>query len=118
MGNKKNTAKSSTLSKDDQVVVITGNNRGKVGKVISVNNEYVVVEGVNVRKKHMKATQQNQKGKIIDFEAPIHCSNLMHYHEDRAVRVKTKVTKEGEKILYYLHNGEEVHYKTIKKAKS
>src|SRR6476620_12375133 len=102
----------STLNKDDQVVVLAGNDRGKIGKVISVKNDRVIVEGVNVRKKHLKPTQKNEKGRIIDLEIAIHRSNVMHYHENRAVRLKRKTTKEGEKILYYLHNGEEIHYRT------
>lgn len=106
------------LNKDDQVVVIAGNDKGKTGKVISVKDDRVVVEGINVRKKHLKPNQKNEKGKIIDVEISIHRSNVMHFHEDKAVRLKTKTTKDGEKILYYKHNGQEIHYRTIKKAKS
>ncbi len=64
------------VRKGDTVYVITGNDRGKSGKIIACKGERVVVEGVNIRKKHMRPTQQNQKGQIIDIERPIHISNV------------------------------------------
>lgn len=64
------------LKKGDVVFVIAGNDRGKEGKVRFIKNERVVVEGINVRKKHMKRTQENKKGQIIDMEMPIHISNV------------------------------------------
>jgi large subunit ribosomal protein L24 len=65
------------VRKGDQVMVIAGDNKGKTGQVIQVIPEKnrAVVEGVNIVKKHVKATQ-NEEGGIQEMEAPIHISNL------------------------------------------
>jgi len=60
------------LRQGDEVIVIAGNDRGRKGKVLSINRDRILIEGINVRKKHMKPTQQNQKGQIIDIERAIH----------------------------------------------
>jgi len=67
------------IKKDDNVVVITGNSRGKSGKVLKVfpKQQRVIVEGVNIRKRHSKPTQAIPQGGIIEKEAPIHISNVM-----------------------------------------
>ena len=66
------------IKRDDMVVVLTGRDRGKQGKVLQVlpKKERVVVEGVNVVKRHVRRSQQNQQGGIIDKEAPLHISNV------------------------------------------
>jgi large subunit ribosomal protein L24 len=64
------------LTVGDQVVVIRGNDKGKRGKVSKLVNERVVVEGVNVVKRHLKQTPQRPGG-ILDVEAPISRSNVM-----------------------------------------
>ena len=65
--------------KGDRVRVLRGNDRGKEGTVLRVDREKgrVVVEGVNVRKRHRKPSAINPEGGIISFEAPIHASNVM-----------------------------------------
>jgi len=67
------------IHKNDTVTVISGNARGKVGKVLKVFNETerVIVEGVNIIKRHSKPTQKNPQGGIVQKEAPIHVSNVM-----------------------------------------
>lgn len=67
------------IKKNDTVKVITGNYKGKTGKVLKVFPavERVIVEGVNIRKRHTKASQKNPQGGIIEKEAPIHVSNVM-----------------------------------------
>lgn len=67
------------VRKDDVVVVITGKDKGKQGKVIKVlpKTNRVVVEGVNMVKKHTKPSARNPQGGIIEMEAPIHASNVM-----------------------------------------
>lgn len=67
------------VRKDDQVVVITGKDKGKQGKVTKVlpKTGRVVVEGVNMVKKHTKPSARNMQGGIIEMEAPIHASNVM-----------------------------------------
>ncbi len=91
------------LRPGDEVLVITGNDRGRSGKIISFRGEdRVVVEGINVRKKHMKRTQQNQKGQIIDIECPIHISNVKLAVDGKPVRLKARFNNEGEKEFVYL----------------
>jgi large subunit ribosomal protein L24 len=67
------------VRKDDTVVVITGKDKGKQGKVKKVlpKTGRVVVEGVNMVKKHTKPSAKNMQGGIIEMEAPIHSSNVM-----------------------------------------
>ena len=75
----------------DSVIVITGKDKGKIGNVTSVikSNDRVIVEGVNIIKRHRKATQESP-GKIEELEAPIHISNVAHLDPDtgKATRVK------------------------------
>lgn len=67
------------VRRDDEVVVITGKDKGKRGKIISVvtKKDRVYVEGVNMQKKHVRKSQQNPNGAILEREGPIHVSNVM-----------------------------------------
>jgi large subunit ribosomal protein L24 len=67
------------VKKNDQVVVIAGADKGKRGRVISVltQKQRVIVEGVRMTKKHMRKSQQNPQGAIVDREGTIHISNVM-----------------------------------------
>jgi len=67
------------IRKNDNVVVITGNDRGKTGKVLKVFPAVskVIVEGINLRKRHTKPSQKQPQGGILEKEAPIHVSNVM-----------------------------------------
>ena len=67
------------VKRDDEVVVITGKDKGKRGKVISVvtKKDRIFVEGVNIQKKHVRKNQQNPNGAILEREGPIHVSNVM-----------------------------------------
>jgi len=107
----------SRLRPGDEVIVITGNDKGRTGKVLSCNKDRIVVEGINVRKKHMKRTQQNQKGQIIDIECSIHISNVKPSVEGRGVKLRARFNKAGEKELYYLDGKNEVLYRSVKKLK-
>lgn len=66
------------IKKGDTVVAIAGDDKGKSGKVLQVfpEKERALVEGLNMVKKHMRATQDNPQGGIVEMEAPIHVSNL------------------------------------------
>ena len=79
------------IRKDDTVSVITGKDKGKKGKVISVLENKVLVEGINFVKKHKRKTQQDQQGGIIQKEAPIDISNVMVMCKrcNKPVRTKT-----------------------------
>lgn len=67
------------VKKNDEVVVIAGADRGKRGRVISVDGKKsrVIVEGVRITSKHMRKSQQNPQGQILKREGPIHVSNVM-----------------------------------------
>ena len=67
------------IRKNDNVIIIAGNNKGKTGKVLKVFPKLnrAIVEGVNLRKRHTKANQKNPQGGIIEKEAPVNASNIM-----------------------------------------
>ncbi len=67
------------IKKNDTVKVIAGNYKGKIGKVLKVfpEKERVLVEGVNIVKKHVRKSSKYPQGGIIEMEAPIHVSNVM-----------------------------------------
>ncbi|HOP49074.1 MAG TPA: 50S ribosomal protein L24 [Ignavibacteriales bacterium] len=71
------------FKKGDTVIVIAGNDKGKTGKILKVlpKENRVIIEGVNIRKKHTRPTQLNPQGGIIEKEMPIHISNVMYYDE-------------------------------------
>lgn len=81
-----------TIKKGDRVLVIAGNDRGKTGEVLSRADERVLIQGINVRKKHMKRTQGTQAGRIIEMEVPIHISNVCRCDKD-GNRVKKGASK-------------------------
>lgn len=92
------------IKKGDTVLVITGKDKGKKGKVLSVipKKERVVVEGVNIVKKHARPTQKNPKGGIITQEAGIHISNvkLVCPSCGQPTRVGFKVKEDGAKVRF------------------
>lgn len=67
------------LKKNDIVMIIAGNDRGKTGKILKVfpKNDRVIIEGINMRKRHTKPSQKNPQGGILEKEASIHVSNIM-----------------------------------------
>ena len=81
------------IKKGDTVKVIAGKDNGKEGKVVSVDPKIgkVVVEGVNVVKKHTKPSMANQNGGIITKEAPIDASNVMYVHKGKTTRIGFKM---------------------------
>lgn len=78
----------------DKVVVITGKDKGKEGKIIKTlkNDNKVVVEGINIVTKHVKPSAQNENGGIIKVEAPIHVSNVMIL--DPKTKKRTRIAHE------------------------
>lgn len=84
------------IKKGDNVKVIAGKDKGKEGKVLSVADGKVVVEGVNTVSKHSKASQANPQGGIITKEAPIDASNVMYIHKGKPTRIGF-TTVEGKK---------------------
>ena len=101
------------VKKDDTVIVKSGvksKDKNKVAKVLQVfpKSERIIVEGVNMRKKHMKATQQMQQAGIIDQEGTIHVSNVQLYCDKckQGVRTGNKVLADGSKVRYCRKCGE------------
>jgi large subunit ribosomal protein L24 len=103
------------LRPGDEVLVIAGNDRGRTGKILSCLKDRIVIEGINVRKKHRKPTQQNQKGQIIDIECPIHISNVKPSVDGKPVKLRARFNKDGEKELVYLDGTREVLFRPAKK---
>ena len=83
----------SKIRANDSVVITTGKDKGKEGKVLSVDHKKskVVVEGANKIKKHTKANQQNPQGGIIEREAPMHISNVAYLHKGKPTRIGFQV---------------------------
>jgi len=98
------------VRKGDTVQVIAGRDRGKVGEVLSVvpKTSQVLVQGVNIRTKHLKPQQEGESGQIITQEAPIHSSNVMLYSEKEKVasRVCHTFTEDGRKVRMLKKTGE------------
>ena len=99
------------IKKGDMVFVNAGKNKGATGKVLSVmpKEDRLVVEGVNVVKKHTKPNAKQPQGGIIDQEAPIHVSNvqLIDPASQKPTRVGYKMV-DGKKVRYAKKSGEEI----------
>lgn len=90
------------LQKGDDVIVIAGKDKGKKGKVMRLfaETDRVVVEGVNLVKRHMKPNQRMQQGGILEREAPLAVSNVMLLDPQtgKGTRVKVKTDAQGNKV--------------------
>ena len=85
------------LRTGDKVTVIAGAYKGKTGKVLKVLEDKVIVEGVNVVKKHIKPKNNGGTGEIREVEAPIHRSNVKVEQAKKEVKASKKVTKKSKK---------------------
>ena len=98
------------LRKGDTVQVITGKDKGKTGEVLRTlpNENRVIVEGVNMRTRHVKPTQEGESGRIVTEEASLHASNVMIYSTDKKVtsRVELITEKDGSKKRRLKKTGE------------
>ena len=92
------------LRKGDMVIVNTGTEKGKKGKIleISLKNDSVLVEGINIRTIHAKARKQGQESGIIKREKPVHASKVNYYCEkcDKGVKLGIKVDTDGTKTRF------------------
>ena len=88
------------LKTGDKVIVIAGSNKGKEGKIIKKLEDKVIIEGVNLRKKHLKPKNNGGTGEIVEVEAPIHASNVMLLDPKtkKPTRVKIERDEKGKKI--------------------
>jgi large subunit ribosomal protein L24 len=98
--------------KGDQVIVLTGRDKGKRGKIsLRVDESHVVVDGINVVKKHVRPNpMKGTTGGIIDKVMPIHQSNVAIYNSatGRADRVGIKLLADGKKVRVFKSSGEEI----------
>lgn len=102
----------------DTVFIRTGNFKGQNGKVLRKQGQYVTVQGVNVRKKHVKKSQQNPQGAIQEMEGPMHISKVQLSIDNQPVKIKVKTNKEGKRVLFYRDGDQEVVYRQIGKTAS
>ena len=96
--------------KNDMVKILSGKYSGKTGKVLKVfpGQSRLIVEGINIIKKHSKPSQSNQQGGIVEKESTIHVSNVMVIDPktNEATRVGYKYLEDGEKVRISKKSGE------------
>lgn len=87
------------IKKNDNVIVIAGKDRGKQGKVLRLfrGTDKILIEGLNLRKKHQKPRKQGEKGQMTDIPHPMHISNVLLYCPScgKGVRLGAKVSSSG-----------------------
>ena len=100
------------IRKGDTVIVIAGDDKGKTGRVLSVDAEKnrLIIEKINFVKRHTKARGQGQQGGILEKEAPVNISNVMLFDPKagKGVRVGTRTTKDGKRERISRATGEAV----------
>ena len=98
------------IKRDDTVLIISGNDKGKRGRVLRVYPEQdrIIVEGVRMMKKHTKPTQRDPQGGIVEREAPLHVSNVMLVDpkSDEPTRVGRQRLDEGRQVRVAKRSGE------------
>lgn len=97
------------IKKNDDVIVITGKDKGNRGSVLSVAGDYVLVGGINKVKKHQKPNPvKGTSGGIVEIEKPIHISNIAIYNATakKADRVGVKQLEDGTKVRVFKSSGE------------
>ncbi len=103
------------LKKDDQVEVIAGKDKGRVGKVLRIIPEksQAVVERINMIKRHTKPQEMNQQGQIVEKEAPINVSNLQLICPEctKTGRIGRKFLEDGSKVRFCKSCGESIESK-------
>lgn len=110
------------IRKGDMVVVRTGRDRqgkNRVSRVLRVmpDGQRVIVEGVNVCKKHVRPNQQNQQGGLVEKELPIHISNVSPAVNGKPTRVRFETRDDGSKVRVAVSGGEVIG-QPLKKARS
>ena len=99
------------IRKGDRVIVTTGRDKGRQGTVIRLTDEHVVIENVNMVKKHQKPNpQRNTQGGIVQREAAIHVSNVALFNPltKKGDRIGFKKLDDGRKVRVFKSNGEVV----------
>jgi large subunit ribosomal protein L24 len=90
------------IKKGDTIKVISGKDKGKIGEVTQIlrHSNQVIIKDINVKKKHIKPKKEGEVGRISQFEAPIHASNVMLYNLEKKVasRISMQLDANGTKI--------------------
>ena len=98
------------IRRNDQVMIISGRDKGKTGKVIRVfgKDQRVLVENINIVKKAQRKTQQNPNGGVIDIEIPLHVSKVMLIDKktNKPSRFSVSILKDGTKVRISKDSGE------------
>lgn len=103
------------IKKGDKIVVIAGNDKGKTGEVLARKEERVVVQGINIRKKHAKRRAKSGAGEIHEIEMPIHISNVSLCNaEGKPVKAQVRVAGKNKEI-FYLEDGKETILRQVRK---
>ena len=99
------------IRKGDMVIVTAGNDRGVTGEVLRVipKTDRVVVQGINVRSKHLKPSQASPQGGIVRREMPIHISNVSPVVDGKPTRVRFEVRDDGSKARVAVRGGKDLH---------
>ena len=99
------------IKKGDTVQIMSGNEAGKSGRIIKVfrTKNKIVVEGLNMVKKHARPTQENPQGGIMQMEAAIHISNVMFIADGKPTRIGYKTLEDGSKVRYAKTTGEVIN---------
>ncbi|BAN68180.1 50S ribosomal protein L24 [endosymbiont of unidentified scaly snail isolate Monju] len=99
------------IRKGDDVIVLAGKDKGKRGTVLAVLEDRVIVENINLAKKHMKPNpNKGEPGGIVDKEMPLHISNVALFNPatNKGDRVGFKILEDGRKVRVFKSNGEVV----------
>ena len=99
------------IKKGDEIQVVTGKDKGRRGTVLQVFSDTVLVEGINIAKKHLKGNpNQGVEGGIVDKEMPIDISNVLVFNpkSKKGERVGIKVADDGNKVRVFRPSGEVV----------
>jgi len=95
------------VRKGDQVIVTSGDHKGQTGEILEilVKSDKVLVKGVNVKFRHIRPTQVNPKGGIVEKEMPMHISNVSPVVDGKATRVRFETLKDGSKNRVAVRGG-------------
>lgn len=107
------------IKKGDTVMVLSGNERGATGTVLRIltKTNRVVVQGVNIRAKHLRPTQANPQGGIVRREMPIHMSKVNPVVDGKPTRVRFVTGKDGSKSRVAVRGGKALHEMKSSKKK-
>lgn len=107
------------IKKDDKVVVLTGNESGRTGKVLSRRGDRVVIQGLNIRKKHVKRKTKVPTPHVMEVEMPIHISNVKICNdEDKPLKLEVRESADGKKKeLVYRDGKKEAVYRALRGSK-